>query len=328
MNTAIYAGNVLSPSNIGTNTSDIQGSGFTTIILGLCHIGRGPGAYEPVPGQQTGDFVFNDPSQGGLIVISGGNYVGPSAWPGDLNNLLASNGGTGSITRFGWSVGGGGCLDYETIWSNFVVNGSIASDTALYQNFAALKEQFPSIDFIDFDCEEFDSSYDPTYNWTETLVAFGNMLKEIGFGITFCPYGNQSDWVAVLQSLYSSSQPTVEWMNLQCYDGGSGQVPSAWAQAVNGTGLGIDGGSFIVPGLWCCNTSKPFDGSTPTAMTEMFAGWQLEMKDSKLSPLQGGFVWNYDDVLANESSTDCNPQYSQPKTSEAYDQAIVAGLNT
>ena len=94
LNTAIYAGDCLNPVNIGGNTADIQRSGFSTIILGLCHIGRGPDASDPVPGQQTGDFVFNnpnqsktDPSQNGLIVISGGAYVGPANWPEQLKDL-------------------------------------------------------------------------------------------------------------------------------------------------------------------------------------------------------------------------------------------------
>jgi hypothetical protein len=63
LNTAIYAGDAFNPVNIAGNTADIQGSGFSTIILGLCHIGRGPDAYDPVQGQQTGDFVFNNPNQ-------------------------------------------------------------------------------------------------------------------------------------------------------------------------------------------------------------------------------------------------------------------------
>jgi hypothetical protein len=337
LNTAIYAGDCLNPVNIGANTADIQGSRFSTIILGLCHIGRGPDAYEPVSGQQTGDFVFNnpnqsttDPSQNGLIVISSGKYVGPANWPVQLKNLLASTIGQGSITRMGWSVGGGGCLDYQTIWSNFVVNGSISSNTVLYQNFVALKQQFPFVDFVDFDCEEFFPDYtnNPPYVWTEALIAFGNMLKEIGFNITFCPYNSMSDWVSVLEKLYSPKPPTVEWMNLQCYDGGAGNSPTEWAKAVNDAGLGIDGSSFIVPGLWCCNTSKPYDGSTPAAMQSQFADWQKQMNAAKLPALQGGFVWNYDDVLANQNSTACNPDYSGSKTSANYDAALVAGLTS
>ncbi|MBC8116902.1 MAG: hypothetical protein H7062_21105 [Candidatus Saccharimonas sp.] len=337
LNTAIYAGDVLNPVNISGNTADIQGSGFSTIILGLCHIGRGPGAHDPVSGQQTGDFVFNnpnqsttDPSQNGLIVISGGQYVGPSTWPGQLQSLISSSSGQGSITRLGWSVGGGGCEDYQTIWANFVVNGSISPDTVLYQNFVALKQQFPFVDFIDFDCEEFGPSYpnNPSYNWTETLIAFGNMLKEIGFNITFCPYCLMSDWISVLGTLYSAQAPTVEWMNLQCYDGGAFNIPAEWATAVSNAGLGINGATFTVPGLWCCNTSKPGDGSTPAAMQKKFATWQGQMATAKLSSLQGGFVWNYDDVLANQNSNACNPAYSGSKSSAAYDAALVAGLNS
>lgn len=332
-NTAIYAGTALSPVNIDTNSPDIIGSGFTTIILGLCHIGRGPEAHDPVQGQHTGDLVFNnpsesttDPSKNGLIMISEGKYVGPDSWTSALLNLQSGYGGYGEISRVGWSFGGGGCLDYQTIWSNYVKNGKISSDTTLYKNFQTLKSQFPFIDFIDFDCEEFDSSYDHTYNWTEALIAFGNMLKEIGFNITFCPYGRNSDWMGVLKTLYSSKGATVEWINLQCYDGGSGQDPKTWVTDINNTGLGIDASAFLLPGLWCCNTSKPYYGSTPKDMQDTFSQWQTELKNAGLPVLKGGFVWNYDDILNNENSTSCNTEYTKPKKAVDYDKGIVSGL--
>ncbi|MCU0434827.1 MAG: hypothetical protein MUC87_15335 [Bacteroidia bacterium] len=315
-NAVIYAGNALGPANISTNSLDITKSGFTTLILGLAHIGRGPGAYEPVAGQQTGDIVFNNPSDGGLIMISNGVYVGPSDWPQQLRGLM-----DGNITQIGLSIGGGGCLDYETIWSNFVVDGAISSDTVLYQNFAVLKQQFPCISFIDFDCEEFGSSYDMTYNWVEAVIAFGNMLKELGINITFCPYTNPFGWMKALKALYSPSEPTVLWMNLQCYDGGGDNNPTDWARVVSETIPGLDGAAFTVSGLWCCNTSKPYCGSTPAQVEYSFECWVGQMKCT------GGFIWNYDDVLANQNSNACNPNYSGSKTSVDYAQAIIQGLS-
>ncbi len=126
----------------------------------------------------------------------------------------------------GWSVGGGGCLDYQTIWSNFVVNGSISFSTVLYQNFVALKQQFPFVDFVDFDCEEFFPDYIPipALCLTEALIAFGNMLKEIGFTsysarTIRCRIGSRFWRSCTLQN-----PRQLRWMNLQCYDGGAGTV--------------------------------------------------------------------------------------------------------
>jgi hypothetical protein len=322
LNTILYAGNVLGPQAIAGNTNDVYESGFTTVLLGLSHIGRGPDAKDPIPGQKTGDIIFNDPSQGGVIVVSDGQYVGPVAWPGQLQELFAADRGKGQVKLMGCSIGGGGCEDYQTIWGNFVVNGSIGTDTALYRNFVALRKTLPFLEFIDFDCEEFDSSYYPDYQWNEVLVAFGNMLKSVGFSLTFCPYCESSEWMGVLKKLYAPQAPTVRWMNLQCYDGGGSNDPGEWAAEVNRTGLGIDGDAFTVPGLWCCNTAKPDCGSTPPEMQDRFTTWTT---DDKIA-LQGGFVWNYDDILANEASTACDPSYTGPKSAAAYQNALIRGL--
>jgi len=334
LNTIIYAGNGLGPANIARNTNEVHESGFKTVLLGLFHIGRGSGAKDPIPGQKTGDIIFNnpnDPSDPGVIVVSDAEYVGPSAWLGQLQQLFAAKSGKGMVKLMGSSIGGSGSpqppygvQDYQTIWGNFISNGSIGTGTVLYRNFVVLKKVLPFIRFVDFDCEEFESGYYPDYSWNQTLTAFGNMLKEIGFSMTFCPYIYMSDWMDVPRSLYVPQEPTVLWMNLQCYDGGGSNDPAEWAAAVNDTGLGINGASFTVPGLWCCKTSKPECGSIPPAVKDTFTAWK---KDEKIA-LQGGFIWNYDDILVNQSSTTCDPSYAGPKSSAAYQNALMQGLTS
>jgi len=332
INTVLYAGNPLGPANISANTKDVYDSNFNTILLGLFHIGRGPGEKNP-PHQQIGDIVFNnpdDPVDRGVIVISG-EELKPAArtWPQQLKQLLKTTSGKGNVSRIGCSVGGGGGVeDYQTIWKYFVRNGSISDDTALFKNFKALKDNFGFIDFIDFDCEEFELKDYPAYSWTQTLTAFGNMLKDIGFSITFCPYKKKQipKWMDVLKSLYASKEePTVLWMNLQCYDGGEGNEPADWAKAVNDMKRGIDGASFIVPGLWCCNTDKPECGSVPTAVQTQFGSWKTDKE--KPVALRGGFIWNYEDILANQNSTACDPEYTYPKPALAYHNAIMNALS-
>jgi hypothetical protein len=317
--TALYAGNSLGPNHFATNQADFIKSGFDTLLLGLFHIGRGPNDPDPVQGQRTGDIVFNDPTDPnhpGVIVISQGAYTAPAAWPGQLKSLLTGSGGP--VSTMGISIGGAGCLDYHTISRHFVVNGTIGPTTVLYQNFQRFKSAFPFIQVIDFDCEEFDAPGDP-YQWVATLVAFGQMLKTIGFDLTFCPYNRMADWITVLQGLYARQGPTVRWMNLQCYDGGSPNHPADWAKAVDAAKVGADGSAFIVPGLWCCNTQG--DGSTPPKVVKSFAGWK------KINgKLPGGFIWNYEDILDNQNSTACDPSYLAPKTSRTYHDAILKGL--
>jgi len=252
-----------------------------------------------------------------------------------LKQLLETKSGKGNVSAIGCSIGGGGVDDYQTIWGNFMVDGSISEDTALYKNFKALKDNFDFIDFIDFDCEEFSSSYYPKYSWTETLTAFGKMLKKIGFSLTFCPFVKKQipNWMGVLKTLYTppsrtiskgKQAPTVLWINLQCYDGGEGNEPADWAKAVKETKLGIDGAAFTVPGLWCCNTEKKEFGSVPAAVQSQFVSWKTDK--TKPVALRGGFIWKYEDILANQNSTACDPEYKYPKPALAYHNAIVNGL--
>jgi hypothetical protein len=322
MNTVLYAGNALGPTNISRNTNNVLESGFTTIQLGLLHIGRGPGgAKNPKRGLITGDIIFNNEEEGGLIVISNGVYKGPETWPSQLKQLLSTQ---GKVTRMGWSVGGGDCEDYQTIWGNFLVN---PKNNVLYENFAKLKELFPFVDFIDLDCEEFESGYYPDYQWIEAVTDFGIMLKKIGFSLTFCAYESEqektrSGWIEILKRLYAVQGPSVCSMNLQCYDGGSGTDPQTWAKEVQN--LGIDA-SFIVPGLWCCNTEKAYCGSTPSEVKDKFAGWKAAWgKD--IPPPGGGFIWKYEDILANENSPACTGNVPGSANLEEYRAAIVKGL--
>jgi hypothetical protein len=310
MNTVVYAGDVLGPANIGTNAQAVYDSNVSTILLGLFHIGRGPESKNPCKGQKTGDIVLNNPDETGMVVISDGLLTSAaSKWPGQLKQLFKTYGGRGAVSRMGCSVGGWGCEDYQMIWGNYVVNGSIASDTTLYKNFAALKQACPFIDFIDFDCEElWGSDLYPNYDWTKTLVAFGNMLKDIGFNLTLCPYSNSTDWMDVLRQLYATTGPTVVWINLQCYAGGGSNHPSDWVDCVNGTKLpGINGASFTVPGDWVEQSSGQVKND--------FNTWQHPKPNQNLG-LQGGFIWNYDDIIKNGYSL------------SAYQQAVVDGLNS
>jgi hypothetical protein len=319
MNSILYAGNALGPAKISGNTNDVLESGFTTIQLGLLHIGRGPGgAKNPKPGLITGDIVFNNEEEGGLIVISNGVYKGPETWPSQLKQLLSSQ---GKVTRMGWSVGGGECEDYQTIWGNFLVD---PKNNALYENFAELKKIFPFVDFIDLDCEEFESGYYPDYKWIEAVTDFGIMLKAIGFSLTLCPYKKElmSGWMEILTRLYALRGPSVSWINLQCYDGGDDNDPQTWAKEVQNLGIDVP---FIVPGLWCCNNTEARCGSTPSEVKDKFAGWKAAW-GKEIPPPRGGFIWNYEDILANENSPACAGNVPGSANVEKYRAAIVEGL--
>lgn len=332
VNTVLYAGNALGPDKISANMNDVYASGFSTILLGLFHIGRGKGAHDPPPGdQQTGAIVFNNPNNEdpGLVVVSRGQLVAPIEWVQQLEELLKEKSGKGEVTKIGCSVGGGEVEDYQTIWRWFVNNGEISPYSALYENFKKLHDELPFIDFIDLDCEETYSDIYPNYakyEWKTTVIAFGNMLKQIGFNVTICPAGDVNGWMQILNALYKgpSEKKTVSWMNLQCYAGGEVNDPADWVEAIDALGRGIDGASFTVPGLWCCHTDQDYRGWTPDSMRSEFAVWKTRKK--KPIALKGRFIWDYQDILANQNSTACDPSYSKSKSSAVYCNALVNGL--
>jgi hypothetical protein len=79
------------------------------------------------------------------------------------------------------------------------------------------------------DCEDYYDTEDDKFN---SFAAFCEMLIEMGFDITFCPYERQDFWVAMMKRILVSHPNRVKWWNLQCYDGGGRNKPEDWANAI------------------------------------------------------------------------------------------------
>ena len=267
---ALYAGGPLGPDGILTNLAATKAAGWTTIILSLFHIGR-----PQISGQRYGDIIFN----GAPMVISQGAYKADPDWPTNVAQLKQG----GSITSIYASFGGGSPVeDFATIQTIYEQNGNSFSGTEMEQNFRVFRETFPAIDGIDLDCED---NYDQP-----SFVAFCEMLAGIGFSLTFCPYDSweQSFWVGSLAAVDSAAPGAVKWWNLQCYDGGGGNDPAAWARAISESlpGFPVDG--FIVAGDWT-------EGG-PSAVEGLMARFAGE------GAVGGGFIWNMDDILGSSST--------------------------
>jgi hypothetical protein len=287
-NFAVYAEGIMYPDNsqqpVSTTLSQVQNSGFTTLILGLFHIGRN---YSIQPSQIMGDIYFNN-----VLVISEGRYVGDPSWPALINGAL-----DGTITSLCASIGGGGVMDFETLQKIYQQNDNSYTGTNLATNLNVLKQTFPAISIIDLDCED---NYD-----LPSFVAFCQLANSLGFDLTFCPYTYQQFWTSALQQLNNTNKGAVKWWNLQCYDGGEGNQPSQWAQAITEAVPGFDTTGFIVAGDWTNDSPalvqslmKSFNGSKTVG---------------------GGFIWTLDQIVANDST---NPQ----QLMTAYVNAISVGL--
>ena len=227
----------------------LRQSGFTTVMLWTIHV------------NSNGDLVYND-----HLVVSNGTFVGKSSWPSELATLKQA---PTSVKRLEISVGSWGVKDFENI-KNLVASQGTGSSSILYKNFAALKSAL-GVDAISFDNEDL---YD-----VSSSVSFGNMLANLGYKITLCPYTNVSYW----QSVKTQLGANVDRIYLQVYDGGAGNNPATWS-----TQLGMT----VMPGL---DSKTSSGGNTPSQVNSRMSNWKASAN------INGGFIWYYDAILNNPS---------------------------
>ena len=311
-NSVIYCSGDLGPSTISQYISDIQGSGVTTVVLWAMHIGR-----PTIPGQHLGDLIYNNSP---YTLVSQGQYNADySAYPAQVAQLKQN----GSVTKIFFSIGGANppVWDFTTIEAIIKEYGTGPS-SPLYQNFSALRTAFTIdgscvIDGIDLDCEESVPS--------SVITQFSQMLFGLGFEITFCPYENTEFWQTSMQDLWNGGQK-VSWWNLQCYAGGGYNYSdlTPWISALAAVVGTAAAPSYLVPGLAVCGSES--DGRCPsnsdcggnTGIEQSFANW-------KSTGIQGGFLWLYDAIVSNESSSPS--PCSESADLQAYVQAIDEGLS-
>jgi hypothetical protein len=260
------------PPNLAKNMSAIQKAGWTTVIVSLFHI------------DAFGNLGIND-----TMITNNGTYIGNPDWPGQLQQLLKGPGTT--ITILEASIGGWDVQDFENVKTIYQKNKKSFEGTLLQKTFKTFFTKFPAIRLIDMDME---NTYDQ-----ESFVAFCQMLIKIGFGITFCPFEQQSFWTNSLAALNKSNPGAVKWWNLQCYAGGGGNTPKDWADAISKAIPGFNTKGFILASDWSRNLAQPeknpstwyWEGDCPPAMQKLLAQFAKEPSVS------GAFLWNIDQIL-------------------------------
>jgi len=302
LNVAAYGEGVMY-SDLAANMSAIQTAGWNSVILSLFHV------------DSTGNIFINDTQ-----IITDGSYVGTADWPDELQQLLDPQAST--ITTLLASFGGGGVHDFENIQAIYENNNNSFAGTALENNFKAFFATFPMVTLIDMDVEE---AYDEA-----SFIAFCQMLIQMGFGITFCPYTSMSFWTDSLAALNQSNPGAVKWWNLQCYDGGQGNNPQDWADAITSAIPGFDTTGFILAGDWSRNLAKPdpdpntwyWQGDCPPAVQNLMGSFAGQ------SCVGGGFIWTIDQILdyaaAQKEKPDPDPCGNVGLSD--YVKAIVNGL--
>lgn len=229
--------------------NEVKASGFNTVVIWCIHVNG-----------SNGDLALNDKR-----IISNGNYVGENPdWQWQLSTL--KNGST-SVNRIEVSIGSWGVPDFQSI-RNLIASQGTGPSSILYRNFKKLKE-ITGADAANLDDEDL---YD-----ANTSITFGNMLYNIGYMVTLCPYTNSWYWSSVKNGLGNK----VDRVYLQCYDGGGNNVPNAdWTF----------GGLTPIPGLWG-------GGSHMSASTiqNVLSSWRNSYG------ITGGFIWLYDDIQGSAS---------------------------
>jgi hypothetical protein len=260
------------PPNLAKNMAAIQKAGWTTVIVSLFHI------------DASGNLGIND-----TMITNNGTYTGNPDWPGQLQQLLKGPGTT--ITTLEASIGGWDVKDFANVKTIYQKNNKSFAGTLLQKTFQMFFTTFPTIRLIDMDME---NTYDQ-----ESFVAFCQMLIQIGFGITFCPYTEQGFWTNSLAALNKSNPGAVKWWNLQCYAGGGGNDPKNWADAISKAIPGFNTKGFILASDWSRNLAQPekdpstwyWEGDCPPAMQTLLAQYAKEPSVS------GAFLWNIDQIL-------------------------------
>lgn len=301
--TAVYAGNPCGPGKLGSNIAEIQASGVTTLMLWSLHIGR-----PSVQGQQYGDFVFND---GANLFISQGQFnptgsAAIAAWPGQIAALRQK----GGVQKVYFSTGGESPPVFDFTSIEYMLNNGMSK--VLAANLAALRSAFTVngtcvIDGIDFDCEEFNVK-------ASTIEAFGELVFQAGFDVSFCPWQDPAFWQGCMNTLWQKGFKVSRW-NLQCYDGGNinlGNLPS-WIAAIAAVAGKQAAPSYLMPGLAVVGQVDAQCPTGPGGVCRSFSNWSAV-------GLAGGFLWLYDSMGPNPGAC------ADPPTLANYVDAINNGL--
>lgn len=239
----------------------LKNSGFTYVILFNVQV------------ETNGDLTMDN-----VKICSNGVCTFASCHPNYINDVTALRTGLSSVQRVEKCIGGWGSKSYDNIKTLVKLQGT-SDTTILYRNFKALREAIPEVEAINNDDEQ-------TYD-IETASAFHIMLYDLGYKTTITPYMNKIFWQNFVNKVNAARPGAVDRIDLQCYDGGSGNKdnPNAW----------LMGNIPLHAGLLHFETSSNIN---------------VQMKKWKTtSSVVGGFLWVYnanDFNLQNHAKAICS----------------------
>ena len=323
INVAAYCSGDFGPGINKTVIADTQQSGITTVILWSMHLGRAGNVNEglctSIPGQFWGELVFND----GDIRITNGDIFNPNndpliaAWPGEISQLKQNG---SSVDKIFISIGGDDqhVCDFRTI--EYMLDNNMRD--LLKNNFATLRTAFT----VDGKCliNGFDLDNEENIK-ASTITDFSEMLFNLGFEVTFCPFSGPGDWQGYMQTLWDKGH-RVSWWNLQCYSGGNNNLQNLqpWIDALSAVVGDGQGASYLVAGLAAQGATDSYPQLCPDGPSEESKknGFCESLAAVSERGVAGGFMWTYDSILSNKTS--CSD--SIPTVTD-YVKAIRDGLD-
>lgn len=241
------------------NQTQIQTAGFDTIILFQ-------GVIKP---NGSIEYYGNDAPPPVNQLADAGVYVGGDEQRDIIQGYKAKGIRVELCMAQGQPNPGGSWISVQQLHQS----GDLGANGALAQNLVALKNAW-GLDAISDDDEYL---YD-----VDSTVAFANMLGEIGMKFTLAPYTYQSFWQQVVSGVNNAD--ILDRSYLQCYDGGYGNDPLQWADAI-----GMD----QIPLLWSTNPSHPDEGHTPAQMESAMQAYKAE------GSVVGGGIWDDQDIRSS-----------------------------
>lgn len=237
-----------------------------------------------IPGSVTTDFIlfsYEVPSSSsadvhdvqGELVASGGKVTDTA---GKVLDQVVKLGRTqGALQRVWLGLGSAGTPTYTNLKKILEHDGTLKK--TLLDNFRALYDKVGATGF--------DLDYEGDTSELGTLLPdiVDAFHKKLSCQFTFCPYWNPKAWSSALADIYTKvgSQPVVG-MNLQVYEGGAGNDPVAWTDALKKTsGTGVsDPDNFIWPIQSIYKDNPP--SYSPSEMESNLKTWKSK----------GGSFWN------------------------------------
>lgn len=247
----------------------IRFSGFNTVVLSSFYI------------HENGDIYSGDSHS---PIIHDGKYIGDREW---LRRIALLKQKPGSVTRIEillegrWYNQPPNTYDFIRDWSDptrqisGIVTGT-GSTSTLYQIAKLFKNDLG----VDAVCIDDESVYDSV-----SVLRFGAMLHQLGMHMSLCPFRNMRYWKALVEG---SQKGLVDAIYLQCYDGGSRNVPGRWVDS-----LACD--IPLYPIFLCRGAYSSCSPSHNSKSPDEIKAEMIKFR-TDYPGMRGGAVWQMEDV--------------------------------